>query len=218
MVRALLEAGADVTHMHARYGDAIQSALEGLSAAQLALEFTTDSHRPYLEELAGLDFDNFMTFDYRQCPSTRGPQVARKLTRKCHKTVELLLSYGARADSPPGRFGTALALAAFAGLPAKIAQQLLRDGNVDTVELMLNHDNSISLSSDKIVSMINGYDFDCDAPDQRKFAKTLENHPGQYTMTQEVKAAVDSRLRLHSEKPLKDMYYDLAGWTSTEVQ
>jgi ankyrin repeat protein len=127
VVQRLLETGVDVNRAHARYGTALVTALEGLSADKLKDRSTEESDRSYAAELAALeslkcdfiyaDFTHmeWLCMSKRYVPFKR-PRRYRASEKEYAKTIGLLLSNGARVENSPGRFGTALTLAAFAGL------------------------------------------------------------------------------------------------------
>jgi ankyrin repeat protein len=128
VVQRLLETGTDVNRVHVTYGTALVTALEGLSADKLIRKSSNDPDRSYATELAELENLKCSDFVYtnssmlgfwrpsmRKVPFSK-PRTVRASATEYGKTVSLLLSNGARADNPPGRFGTALTLAAFAGL------------------------------------------------------------------------------------------------------
>jgi hypothetical protein len=91
-------------------------------------------------------------------------------------------------------------------------QQFLKNCKLDTMERLLGHDKSIVILSESISDMLRSRKIYSDDGHCR-LIKILEKHPGQYEMTEEFKATVDSRFRKHSEKHLKEMYYKFADWT-----
>jgi ankyrin repeat protein len=94
---------------------------------------------------------------------------------------------------------------------SEVAQQFFKDGNLDTLERLLDHDSSIVVLPEKILSIV--HSLSIHTPDEhRRFVEILGKHPGQYEMTEEFKATVDSHFQKHSEKHLKEMYYKFAGW------
>jgi ankyrin repeat protein len=134
-----------------------------------------------------------------------------------HVVTEHLLTALASGHDEHGLLRMFLDFEPSAKVPSEIAQQFFEHCGLDTVERLLDHDDSIVMLSDNISSMIrslNTYTHD----DHRRFLEILEKHPGQYEMSDEVKTTVDSRFRQHSEKHLKEMYYKLAGWTDVKEQ
>jgi hypothetical protein len=103
-------------------------------------------------------------------------------------------------------------------VPSDVAQQFFKEGKLDTIERLLDHDSDIGLPAEQIPSMIRSLSIDT-PDDHRRFVKILEMHPDQYAMSGEVKITVNSQFRRHgSDKPLKDMYYNFAGWTDLKEQ
>jgi ankyrin repeat protein len=99
-----------------------------------------------------------------------------------------------------------------ARISSEIAQQFFEDRKMDTVERLLNHDNSIIILPENVSSIIGSISLQ----EHYRFIEVLEKHPGQYLMSDEVKTIVESRFQQQSERELKEMYYKLAGWTSIE--
>jgi len=102
-----------------------------------------------------------------------------------------------------------------AKVPSEIAQQFFKHCGLDTVESLLDHDNSIVILSGNVLSEIRRVDH-ASGREHCRLVEVQRKHPGQYEMTQEIKTAMDSLFRQHSEKHLKDMYYKLAGWTDVK--
>jgi ankyrin repeat protein len=130
VIQRILETGTDVNRVHARYGTALVTALEGLSADKLKDKSIEELDISYATELAELenlrcnfryadssDMDvwsmEYSNTSKRRVPFNK-PREFRASKVEYAETIILFLSNGARADSPPGRFGTPLALAAFA--------------------------------------------------------------------------------------------------------
>jgi hypothetical protein len=87
---------------------------------------------------------------------------------------------------------------------SEIAQRFLKDCKLDTVGRLLDHDSSIVVLPEKILSIV--HSLSIHTPDEhRRFVEILGKHPGQYEMTEEFKATVYSRFQKHSEKYLKEM-------------
>jgi ankyrin repeat protein len=99
-----------------------------------------------------------------------------------------------------------------AKVSSETVQQFLKNCKLDTMERLLGHDKSIVILSESISDMLRSRKIYSDDGHCR-LIKILEKHPGQYEMTEEFKATVDSRFRKHSEKHLKEMYYKFADWT-----
>jgi ankyrin repeat protein len=102
-------------------------------------------------------------------------------------------------------------------IPSEVAQQCFKDGNLDTIERLLDHDSGIVILSEHISSIIRSLKDYVD-DDHRRFVEILGKHPGQYVMSDEVKTTVDSHFRQPSEKPLKDIYYSFSGWEGIKEQ
>jgi ankyrin repeat protein len=135
VVQCLLKTGTDVNRVHVTCGTALITALEGLSANELTRKSTNKSEKSYVAELAELEDlrCNFLYADHTQeewryiskryVPFKR-PRKYRASNKEYAKTISLLLSNGAHVDNLPGRFGTTLTLAAFAGLDEVVGKLL----------------------------------------------------------------------------------------------
>ncbi|KAL9093584.1 MAG: hypothetical protein Q9165_003979 [Trypethelium subeluteriae] len=129
LVELLISSGADLSRYCSRLGCVVRAALEGFTATALREYDRPDECKRLADQLPRLQEsdDRWASICWYRYERSR-----RRETVDYEKVVQKLLDHGAQADTQPGIFGTALHLAAFAGLEATFNLLLAQGARIET--------------------------------------------------------------------------------------